>query len=210
MLQRTPGPARRGAVTLSQEVPPLPNDRADAADAGHADFGHWVAARGGALQRFAYLVTGSAADAPDLVQDALERALPRWEHLARSGTAEAYVRRSIVNGSVSRWRKNRRLVPVEDVEVVSPAGGSAGTSGADVADAVVRRDDADAAWRLVQSLPAKQRAAVVLRYYEDLSFAQIALVLDCPEATARSHVHRALGRLRHQLAGPRSQGARHD
>ncbi|HEY9395146.1 MAG TPA: sigma factor, partial [Nocardioides sp.] len=80
------------------------------------DFGAWVASRGPALQRFAYLVTGNNSDAPDLVQDALARALPRWESLAASGTAEAYVKRSIVNGSISGWRKRRRLVLVEDVE----------------------------------------------------------------------------------------------
>lgn len=183
-------------MTLSQEVPRLLDDGPE------LDFGRWVAARGGALQRFAYLVTGNAADAPDLVQDALAHALPRWDRLAAAGTAEAYVRRSIVNGSVSRWRKSRRLVSVEDVEVVAPR------VSVEDADETTRRDDADAAWRLVRSLPAKQRAAVVLRFYEDLSFAQIALVLDCPEATARSHVHRALGRLREQLA--HAQGATHD
>lgn len=182
-------------MTLSQEVPRLVDD-------GEQDFGRWVAARGGALQRFAYLVTGNAADAPDLVQDALAHALPRWERLAAAGTAEAYVRRSIVNGSVSRWRKNRRLVSVDDVELVAPR------APVTEPDEAARRDDAEEAWQLVRSLPTKQRAAVVLRFYEDLSFAQIALVLDCPEATARSHVHRALGRLREQLA--QAQGATHD
>lgn len=188
-------------MTLSQEVPPLVDD-----DADDEDFGHWVAARGEALQRFAYLVTGNAADAPDLVQDALAGALPRWRRLAAAGTAEAYVRRSIVNGSVSRWRKSRRLVAVDDVEAVEAMTHRPAAE----PDAAERLDDADEAWRLVRTLPVKQRAAVVLRFYEDLSFAQIALILDCPEATARSHVHRALGRLRQRLAGPRSEGATHD
>ncbi|MEP9383972.1 SigE family RNA polymerase sigma factor [Nocardioides sp. KR10-350] len=175
----------------------LPEDRAGRG----TDFGAWVAARGGALQRFAYLVTGNADEAPDLVQDALANAMPRWSELAEAGTAEAYVRRSIVNGSVSRWRKDRRLVAVEDVEHVVRR---------HTPDATERLDDADEAWQLVQTLPATQRAAVVLRFYEDLSFAQIALVLDCPEATARSHVHRALARLRQQLAQPPEEGASHD
>ena len=60
--------------------------------------------------------------------------------------------------------------------------------------------DADHAWRLCSELPPQQRAAVVLRFYEDLSFAEIAGILDCPESTARSHVHRALGTLRARLA----------
>jgi len=152
------------------------------------DFGAWVASRGPALQRFAYLVTGNNSDAPDLVQDALARALPRWESLAASGTAEAYVKRSIVNGSISGWRKRRRLVLVEDVEPMATSH-----------EPGPEERDADEAWELVQTLPSNQRAAVVLRFYEDLSFAQIATVLDCAEATARSHVHRALAKLRQRL-----------
>lgn len=154
-----------------------------------ADFETWVVARGPALQRFAHLVTGSA-DAPDLVQEALSRAYPRWAELARTDTAEAYVRRSIVNASVSGWRKTRRLVSVDDPEPLSR------TTQPDPAAAVT---DADHAWRLCAELPTQQRAAVVLRFYEDLSFAQIATVLDCPESTARSHVHRAVAALRARL-----------
>lgn len=161
-------------------------------DGTNDDFGEWVADRSAALQRFAYLVAGNSADAPDLVQDALARALPRWRALAEAGTAEAYVRRSIVNGSISGWRKRRRMVLVDpltsDVEPVADP-----TPGPEAAV-----EDA-AAWELVKSLPSTQRAAVVLRFYEDLSYAQIALVLDCAEATARSHVHRALARLRDRL-----------
>ncbi|MCW2767985.1 MAG: uncharacterized protein JWO11_3944 [Nocardioides sp.] len=157
------------------------------------DFGAWVTARGGALQRFAYLVTGSANDAPDLVQEALSRAYPRWESLSRSDTAEAYVRRSIVNASISGWRKNGRLVVVDDTEPLLPTG----SHGSDPATGVT---NADEAWRLCEELPTRQRAAVVLRFYEDLPFAQIALILDCTEPTARSHVHRALAALRVRLS----------
>jgi RNA polymerase sigma-70 factor (sigma-E family) len=154
------------------------------------DFADWVGSRNASLQRFAYLVTGSAADAPDLVQDALLRAYPRWARLVREGTAEAYVRRSIVNGSISRWRKHRRLVSVADTDSLR--------SGSQV-DPAMANADADEAWRLCLELPATQRAAVVLRFYEDMSFAQIGLILDCPETTARSHVHRALRTLRDRL-----------
>lgn len=154
------------------------------------DFGEWVAARSVALQRFAYLVAGNSADAPDLVQDALARALPRWHALAEAGTAEAYVKRSIVNGSISGWRKRRRLVLVDPASAAVEREATGGPEEA---------ADAAAAWELVKGLPPTQRAAVVLRFYEDLSYAQIALVLDCAEATARSHVHRALARLRDRL-----------
>lgn len=160
------------------EVARVPDDVAvDRPD----DFGEWVASRSASLQRFAYLVTGSSADAPDLVQEALLGALPRWESLARRGTAEAYVRRSIVNASVSRWRSTRRLVSVADHSGLEPL----------VGDHAEATTDSDAAWRLCLELPPNQRAAVVLRFYEDLSYAQIGLILDCTESTARSHVHRA-------------------
>ena len=156
---------------------------------GPAAFGDWVAARGASLQRFAYLVSGSAVDAPDLVQEALIGALPRWESLVRRGTAEAYVRRSIVNASVSRWRATRRLVSVADHDGIEPP----------AADHAVAATDADEAWHLLVDLPPNQRGAVVLRFYEDLSYAQIALILDCTESTARSHVHRAVENLRHRI-----------
>lgn len=157
------------------------------------EFATWVAARGPALQRFAYLVTGRRHDAPDLVQEALSRAYPRWDRLARTDTAEAYVRRSIVNASISGWRKDRRLVVVDDAEpLVRP--------GDHHPDPTARLDDAEEAWALVGTLPPQQRAAVVLRFYEDQSFAQIAVVLDCAEATARSHVHRAVAALRTRLS----------
>jgi RNA polymerase sigma-70 factor (sigma-E family) len=154
---------------------------------GATSFDEWVAARQAALQRFAYLVSGSAADAPDLVQDALSRAWPRWDSLSRRGTAEAYVRRSIVNGAVSGWRKTRRTVAVADVAAVADQ------------PVVTDSDDALVAWAVVQQLTTTQRAAVVLRFYEDLSYAEIAAVLGCPETTARSHVHRALSTLRSRL-----------
>lgn len=159
------------------------------------DFETWVVARGAALQRFAFLVTGSAADAPDLVQEALSRVYPRWASLSRTDTAEAYVRRSIVNASISGWRKTRRLIPVADPEpLIAPA--------AHHADPTTAIADSDAAWRLCEELAPKQRAAVVLRFYEDLSFAEIGLILDCPENTARSHVHRAVATLRARLSDP--------
>ena len=154
---------------------------------GAASFDEWVAARQASLQRFAYLVSGSAADAPDLVQDALSRAWPRWDSLVARGTAEAYVRRSIVNGAVSRWRKLRRTVTVADVTSLADAP----VSGAP--------DDALTAWAVVLELAPTQRAAVVLRFYEDLPYAEIAAALGCPETTARSHVRRALATLRTRL-----------
>lgn len=160
-------------MTVTQEAP--------------EQFAEWVAARGGALQRFAYLTSGSADDAADLVQEALAHVFPRWSSLVARGTAEAYVRRAIVNAAISRWRKDRRLLTGSTAEP------------APVADSSQRQADSDQAWTLCAGLPPQQRAAVVLRFYEDLPFAEIARVLGCPESTARSHVHRALASLRVRL-----------
>ncbi|MFS3127317.1 RNA polymerase sigma factor [Nocardioides sp. Bht2] len=153
-------------------------------------FDDWVRVRSAALQRFAYLITGDAAEAPDLVQEALASAWPRWSELVARGTVEAYLRRSIVNASISRWRKEGRRVVHEDPAALAEVT----TPGADTGIG-----DADAAWRLCATLPPAQRAAVVLRFYEDLAFSEIGRILDCTEATARSHVHRALRSLRTRL-----------
>lgn len=94
----------------------------------------------------------------------------------------------VVNAHVSAWRRaGRRESPVAVVHDRAQV---------DVADAVARHD---AVWRLCRGLPAQQRAAVVLRYYEDLDYPEIATVLGVAEPTARSHVHRALAALRREL-----------
>jgi RNA polymerase sigma-70 factor (sigma-E family) len=151
-------------------------------------FDDWVAARSAALLRFAYLLTGSQSEAEDAVQSALERALARWSHVSRVDDPETYVRRMIVNAHISLWRRwRRRVSPVAVVrESVS----------ADPAESVA---STDAVRRLCAGLPPAQRAAVVLRFYQDLDYREIAALLGCAEATARSHVHRALQTLRREL-----------
>ena len=160
---------------------------------GVGSFDDYVRTRSAGLQRFAYLITRNAEDAKDAVQDALAGLYPRWRQVAAHGNVDAYVRRSIVNAHVSSWRKVRRLYLSEDVTTSSHA-----PVVPDAADAIA---DADQALRLCGELPALQRAAVVLRFYEDRSFAEISEILGCPEATARSHVHRALQALRARLEG---------
>ena len=160
------------------------------ADEGARTFEDYVRERSVALQRFAYLVTRHPEDARDAVQDALIGLWPRFDDVRAYGDVDAYVHRSIVNASVSRWRKTRRSTPVEAPEDLPQAAASG------FEDELA---DADAAWRLCATLPPDQRAAVVLRYWSGQSFAEIADVLGCAEATARSHVHRALTRLRTTL-----------
>ncbi len=156
---------------------------------GSDDFDAWVQARATSLLRFAYLMTGSQEGAEESVQTALTKACEQWSRVRRLDDRDAYVRRMIVNAHISWWRRFRR----REVPVPSAHPGQEASVSSDVAVGVT---DADRVWRLCASLPPNQRAAVVLRFYEDLSYREIAAVLDCPEATARSHVHRALAALR--------------
>lgn len=103
--------------------------------ADQPDFDSWVAARGPALLRFAYTLTGNRADAEDVVQDALSRALPRWARISSVEDVDAYVRRMVVNAHTSWWRKfRRRESPVEawlaDRRARGCAGGGARRLGA--------------------------------------------------------------------------------
>ena len=153
------------------------------------DFDDWVAHRGAALLRFAYLLTRDHTRAEEAVQDALMAAYSRWTRICRGQDPEAYVRRSIVNADISRWRRFfRRETPTAE-----PAEPSAGPDHAEA------QAEHDAVWSLCATLPTKQRAAVVLRYYEDLPDAEIAEILDCSPATVRSQIHRALATLRTTL-----------
>ena len=151
-------------------------------------FDEWVTARAPSLLRFAYVVTGSQHAAEDAVQDALARACERWARVGRTSDPDSYVRRMIVNAHISRWRRTRRESPVEAVLAADPQPDHADRLGTD-----------DAVWAVCRELPPRQRAAVVLRFYEDLEYAEIAGLLDCSEATVRSHVHRALAALRARL-----------
>ena len=154
-----------------------------------ASFDDFVLANGEALQRFAYLVTGNRDDARDAVQDALAGAYRRWASI-RPDQVGAYVRRSIVNAHVSAWRKRRRE---------RPSSGDALWDRVTVADAEAAVADADQVARLLGGLTRQQRAAVVLRFYEDRDFDDIARVCGCTQAAARALVRRALSALHVQL-----------
>ena len=152
-----------------------------------SDFDSWVAARGPALLRLAYVLTGNRADAEDVVQDALSRALPRWSRISTVDDPDAYVRRMVVNAHVSWWRKfRRREVPVETVRDSAMPTGPAS-------------EEKDRLWRACQALPSDQRIAIVLRFYEDLDYAEIAALTGVREGSVRSRVSRGVAALRHEL-----------
>ncbi len=160
-----------------------------AATAG--DFDAFVATHGSRLLRTAYLLTGDHGAAEDLVQDTLVRTWRKWSRVSAADQPPAYVRRMLVNASVSRWR-TLRLRRAGERLVASPPEVAAHDPEA--------RDDA--MWRLVATLPPRQRAVVVLSYYEDLSDPQVADVLGCTTGTVKSQRAKALRALAHVASTP--------
>jgi RNA polymerase sigma-70 factor (sigma-E family) len=157
------------------------------------DFQSWVRANGDALMRFAYLVIGDRDRAADAVQDALVAACPRWRRIVARGSPDAYLRRCVVNADTSRWRRFLRRERLEpDPMLFAKQGTETDTAGKVVLE--------DAMWSLCQQLPPKQRAAIVLRYYDDYSDTDIAAVLECSVSTVRSQIHRGLATLRDKIS----------
>ena len=161
-----------------------------------AEFVSYVAARQGALLRTAILLTGDRHVAEDLLQTALARLYLSWGSVRRTEAMDAYVRRVMVNQLTSWWRRAWRRREISVGEVADRPGPRRVVQ--DTAEDVAQRD---AMWRALLDLPPGQRAAVVLRYYEDLSEAQTAEVLGCSVGTVKSQVHRALNRLRTSYDG---------
>ena len=147
-----------------------------------ATFEEWVGARTPALVRTAYLLTGDWQRAEDLLQTALMRCYGRW---SRIDDHEAYVRRTLVT-TYAGWRRRRWTG-----EVPGPV--PDGPDGTDAAAGAEARADA---LRLLASLPPRQRAVVVLRYYEDMSEAETAALLGVSPGTVKSTAAKALARLR--------------
>jgi RNA polymerase sigma factor (sigma-70 family) len=158
-------------------------------------FDSYVRARSSGLLRLAWLITRDWDDARDAVQDAFASVYPRWSRLPTGSGLDAYVSRCVVNACLAVLR-GRRTRSMADVSVLDEA-----PVGADPAVGVVQTDQL---LRWCGELPPVQRAAVVLRFYRDLSFAEIGVVLGCREATARSHVHRAVNALRVRGKGDRA------
>jgi RNA polymerase sigma-70 factor (ECF subfamily) len=152
----------------------------------------FVTARSHALLRTAYLLTGDFGQAEDLVQTALTKTYLSWHRIRDTGAVEAYVRRTMMTTATSWWRRRwRGEQPAETIPERAAAGDLAAASA-----------DRDELWRLLQRLPARQRAVVVLRFYEDLSEAEVAAVLGMARGTVKAHSSRALAAMRAQLGPP--------
>jgi RNA polymerase sigma-70 factor (sigma-E family) len=162
------------------------------------EFDEYVAARGQALLRFAYVLTGDAHLAEDLVQEALVRLHGRWRRVNAAEHPDAYVRRAVVNAD----RDRRRRRSAAEVPVDATSGWTDRAAHGDHGDALAERA---AMWQALGSLPPRQRAVLVLRYYADCDDAAIGELLGCAEATVRSNAARALAALRAAWsAGPAS------
>ncbi|WP_171112311.1 MULTISPECIES: SigE family RNA polymerase sigma factor [Streptomyces] len=151
-----------------------------------AQFQEFVRARWSHLVRTAYLLTGDAHHAEDLTQTALAKAYRSWRRVARSDSPEAYVRRMLVTCNSDRFRKRR----VREALTASPPE----RAGRD--DAVSRADERSALMGALAGLPPRQRAVVVMRYWEDLSEAEVAEVLGCSTGTVKSQAAKGLAKLR--------------
>ena len=174
----------------------------DDRDAAFAAFAAFVGGRSGALQRTAYLLTGDRGRAEDLLQTTLLKVYLAWPRIDDLGAVEEYTRRTMVRTQVSFWRRAaRREVVLADVPD-RPTTASGWSTGQGSGSATSRIEDRDELWQALSTLGPRQRAVVVLRFYEDLTEAEIARVLGCSIGTVKSQLSRGLTRLQERLTGP--------
>ncbi|MEY9942041.1 RNA polymerase sigma-70 factor (sigma-E family) [Streptacidiphilus sp. MAP5-3] len=162
------------------------------------DFDAFVAAHWQRLTRTAYLLTGDHHEAEDLVQVTLAKVYPHWARIRRLDAPNAYLHRAMVNNGFSRQRRRRarQLLMPWVPERAQPS-------------AMAQVEQRSALLRALDELPPRQRAVVVLRYWEDLSERQVADVLGCTTGNVKSQASRGLAKLRnHQaLAGYAASGS---
>jgi RNA polymerase sigma-70 factor (sigma-E family) len=160
------------------------------AEEASASFEEFVGASSARLFTMALLLTGrQRADAEDLLQGVLERAYRRWRRICRNGDPEPYVRQMLVHASVDRWRQRRRRYEQLRAAAVEPASG----------DQASEIADRDLLLRALGTLPAGQRAVLVLRYFCDLTEAQTAATLGCSLGSVKKQAARALASMRASL-----------
>lgn len=158
-------------------------------------FVEFVEAATPSLRRTAYLIGGDRHKADDIVQETLYKVYLAWPKVQRAGNPFAYARRMLVNvaydGGRRPWRREVTIAEVPDYDV----------HGGDFATGHAERDEVLEALR---ALGPRQRACIVLRYYEDLSIEQTAEILGCSEGTVRSQASRGLEALRKAIDRRRS------
>jgi RNA polymerase sigma-70 factor (sigma-E family) len=150
-----------------------------------AAFREYVQTRGAALLRMAIVLTGNRADAEDLVQASLAKTYLAWDKINERAALDAYVRRAMVNTHISWWRR-RRVEEFPTDELPEQV----------VADHARESDMAEVVRRALDRLPQRMRAAVMLRYFEDMTEPEIAATLGISLGTVKSTVSRAVARLR--------------
>jgi RNA polymerase sigma-70 factor (sigma-E family) len=149
-------------------------------------FGEYVRARSQALLRAAQAMTGNRADAEDLLQATLVKAYQSWDRIDDPAALDTYVRRVMVNTHISGWRR-RRVDEYPTDELPDAPTGEDPTGESDLHDVVQRAID---------RLPRQMRAAVMLRYYDDLTEPEVAAALGVSVGTVKSTVARAVAKLR--------------
>ena len=160
----------------------MPDPRA----ARDADFAAYLQARQASVLRTAYLLTGDRHTAEDLVQTAFAKLYLSWDRVRDQGSMDGYLRRILVNENNSLWRRGWKKREHATDELPEP------TPHVDEHD----HGRSTALWDLVQTLPKKARAVLVLRYYDELSEAETAEVLGISVGTVKSQTSRALAALR--------------
>lgn len=160
-----------------------------ARSARDTEFEQYMAARQPALLRTAYLLTGDQHSAEDLVQTSLAKLYLSWDKVQRRELVDGYVRRIMVNEHNSLWRRAWKRKEFATDTIPDQVG----------VDDRPDHGERSALWDFVQTLPRKQRAVVVLRYYEDLSEAEVADILGISVGTVKSQSSRALAALRERV-----------
>lgn len=157
--------------------------------ASHEEFRAYVVARGAALLRAANQLTGNPADAEDLLQAALTKTYVAWERIQNRAALDGYVRRAMVNIKISWWRQRKlEEFPSDEIPDI-PSHQDPGH----------RYDELEHA---LSRLPVRQRTAIVLRYYEDMTEPEIAKALGISVGTVKSTVSRGIAKLRGDLLIP--------
>nr|WP_189180408.1 SigE family RNA polymerase sigma factor [Microbispora rosea] len=155
----------------------------------HEEFRTYVQSRGAALLRVANQLTGNPSDAEDLLQTALARTYLAWDRIRDRSSLDGYVRRAMVNINISWWRRRKlEEFPSEELPDVPVQ-----------QDSRHRYDELEQA---LDRLPARQRTAIVLRYYEDMTEPEIARTLGISVGTVKSSVSRGMAKLRGDLVVP--------